>query len=202
METIRKVREQVGKDIRIFLMSADDWTEMQDQAALTGIEGFITKPLFASRLYERLRKYTDGYEEQAPAEENGNEDVSFEGSRVLLAEDMEINWEVANEILSSTGMQLEHAQDGKECLEMFQRSEVGYYDAVLMDIRMPVMDGYEATKAIRALERADSRLPIVAMTADAFDGDVQKCLEAGMNDHLAKPLDIGECMRTLRKYIG
>lgn len=202
METIRKVREQVGKDIRIFLMSADDWTEMQDQAALTGIEGFITKPLFASRLYERLRKYTDGYEEQAPAEEDGNEDVSFEGSRVLLAEDMEINWEVANEILSSTGMQLEHAQDGKECLEMFEKSEVGYYDAVLMDIRMPVMDGYEATKAIRALERADSRLPIVAMTADAFDGDVQKCLEAGMNDHLAKPLDIGECMRTLRKYIG
>ncbi len=183
-------------------MSADDWAEMEDQAAQTGIEGFVTKPLFASRLYERLRKYMEGYEEQDLSNENKNEDISFAGSRVLLAEDMEINWEVANEILSATGMQLEHAQNGRECLEMFQKSEIGYYHAVLMDIRMPVMDGYEATKAIRALERADSRLPIIAMTADAFDGDVQKCMDAGMNDHLAKPLDIGECMRTIHKYLG
>lgn len=202
IETIHQIREQIGDDIRIFLMSADDWAEMEDQAAQTGIEGFITKPLFASRLYERLRKYMEGYEEQDLSNENKNEDISFEGSRVLLAEDMEINWEVANEILSATGMQLEHAQNGRECLEMFQKSEIGYYHAVLMDIRMPVMDGYEATKAIRALERADSRLPIIAMTADAFDGDVQKCMDAGMNDHLAKPLDIGECMRTLHKYLG
>ena len=85
---------------------------------------------------------------------------------------------------------------------MFQKAEIGYYDAVLMDIRMPGMDGYEATKAIRALERADNQLPIIAMTADAFEGDVQKCLDAGMDDHLAKPLDIGECMRVLDHYLA
>ncbi len=202
IETIRMIREQVSKDLPIFLMSADDWSEVEDEAAQTGIEGFISKPLFASRLYERLRKYMEGYEEQTVSAEELKEEFSFENKRVLLAEDMEINWEIANEILSSTGMQLEHAQDGRECVEMFQKSEIGYYDAILMDIRMPHMDGYEATKAIRALGRADDSLPIIAMTADAFEGDVQKCLDAGMNDHLAKPLDIGECMRVLQHHLG
>ncbi len=202
IETIRMIREQVSKDLPIFLMSADDWSEVEDEAAQTGIEGFISKPLFASRLYERLRKYMEGYEEQSVSAEELKEEFSFENKRVLLAEDMEINWEIANEILSSTGMQLEHAQDGRECVEMFQKSEIGYYDAILMDIRMPHMDGYEATKAIRALGRADDSLPIIAMTADAFEGDVQKCLDAGMNDHLAKPLDIGECMRVLQHHLG
>ena len=202
IETIRMIREQVSKDLPIFLMSADDWSEVEDEAAQTGIEGFISKPLFASRLYERLRKYMEGYEEQTVSAEELKEEFSFENKRVLLAEDMEINWEIANEILSSTGMQLEHAQEGRECVEMFQKSEIGYYDAILMDIRMPHMDGYEATKAIRALGRADDSLPIIAMTADAFEGDVQKCLDAGMNDHLAKPLDIGECMRVLQHHLG
>ncbi len=202
IETIRMIREQVSEELPIFLMSADDWSEMEEEAAKVGIEGFITKPLFASRLYERLRKYTDGYQEQPRTEEKKKEEISFEGKRVLLAEDMEINWEVASVILSSTGMLLEHAEDGRECVKMFQESAVGYYDAVLMDIRMPGMDGYEATKQIRALEREDNKLPIIAMTADAFEGDVQKCLDAGMNDHLAKPLDIGECMRVLQNHLG
>ena len=120
---------------------------------------------------------------------------------MLLAEDMEINWEVANEILSSMGLTLEHAVDGRECLEMFDKSEIGYYDAVLMDIRKPGMYGYEATRAIRALQRADKDLPIIAMTADAFEGDVQKCLDSGMNDHIAKPLDIGQCLHILHQYL-
>ncbi len=201
IQTIRMIREQVSKELPIFLMSADDWNEVEDEAAQIGIAGFIAKPLFASRLYECLRKYTEGYEENPACVEEKKEDYSFDGKRVLLAEDMEINWEIANEILSSTGMQLEHAEDGKECLEMFQKAEIGYYDAVLMDIRMPGMDGYETTKAIRALERTDNQLPIIAMTADAFEGDVQKCLDAGMDDHLAKPLDIGECMRVLDHYL-
>lgn len=200
--TIRMLREQAGRQLPVFLMSADDWSEVEDEAEQVHIEGFIAKPLFASRLYECLRKYEDGCVEQTPDMENRQEEISFEGRRVLLAEDMEINWEVASEILSCTGMQLEHALDGRECLDMFRKSETGYYDAVLMDIRMPVMDGYEATKAIRALERADSGLPVIAMTADAFEGDVQKCLDAGMNDHIAKPLDIAECMRVLQIYLG
>lgn len=202
IQTIHKIREDISKDLRIFLISADDWSEMEDEAGAEriSIEGFITKPLFASRLYERLRKYVDGYQEQGQ-DEPKNEVVEFHGNRILLAEDMEINWEVANEILSSMGLQLEHAADGKECLEMFRQSEIGYYEAVLMDIRMPVMDGYEATRAIRALEREDREIPIIAMTADAFEGDVQKCLDSGMNDHIAKPLDIGQCMRILQNYL-
>ena len=115
---------------------------------------------------------------------------------------MDINWEVANEILSVTGMELERAENGKICVEMFEKSEVGFYDAVLMDIRMPVMNGYDATLAIRALDRPDSSLPIIAMTADAFSDDAQHCLEVGMNAHIPKPLDIAECMRVLQRFLG
>lgn len=202
IQTIHMIREEISTQLPIFLMSADDLGEMEEEASKAGIEGFIAKPLFASRLYERLRKYVDGYEEQPEPADRKKEDITFEGRKVLLAEDMEINWEVANEILSSTGMQLEHAEDGRECLKMFEASEPGYYDAVLMDIRMPGMDGYEATQAIRALDRPDRSIPIIAMTADAFAGDIQKCLEAGMDDHIAKPLDIGECMRVLQNHLG
>lgn len=98
-------------------------------------------------------------------------------------------------------MELEWAKNGQECLEKFQNSPVGYFDAVLMDIRMPVMNGYDTTKAIRELDREDKNLPIIAMTADAFSGDVQKCLDYGMNAHIQKPLDIKECIRVLRKYL-
>lgn len=202
IQTIQMIREEVRTQLPVFLMSADDLGEMEEEAAKVGIEGFIAKPLFASRLYERLRKYMDGYVEQPESADRKREEISFEGRKVLLAEDMEINWEVANEILSSTGMQLDHAVDGKECLRIFQASAPGYYDAVLMDIRMPGMDGYEATRAIRALDRPDHRLPIIAMTADAFAGDIQKCLDAGMDDHIAKPLDMGECMRVLQNHLG
>ena len=120
---------------------------------------------------------------------------------MLLAEDIEINWEIAKEILSATGLKLEWAENGRECVDKFIQSQPGFYDAVLMDIRMPVMDGYTATREIRALERSDSSLPIIAMTADAFADDAQRCYESGMNAHLTKPLDIRECMRTLQKFL-
>ena len=107
-----------------------------------------------------------------------------------------------SEILSSVGLVLERAVNGKECLEKFEASEVGFYDAILMDIRMPVMNGYDATVAIRGLERSDNGLPIIAMTADAFSDDAQHCLEVGMDAHIAKPIDLKECMRTLQKYLS
>lgn len=119
-----------------------------------------------------------------------------------MAEDIEINWEVASAILSITGVEMDWAVNGRDCLEKFQNSEIGYYDAILMDIRMPVMDGYDATKEIRKLDREDKNLPIIAMTADAFSGDVQKCLDCGMNAHIQKPIDIKECLRVLHKYLG
>ena len=199
IETIREIRSRVGKSIPVFLISAYDCEDIEEEIRASSIEGFIPKPLFKSTLYQRLKQYVNGQKESA--EQNESHEDDFTGKRVLMAEDMEINWEVANEILSTTGMELEWAVNGKVCLEMFENSEIGYYDAILMDIRMPVMNGYDATKAIRSLNRKDKDLPIIAMTADAFSGDVQKCLEYGMNAHLQKPIDIKECMHVLGKYL-
>ncbi len=200
MEMVRELRKRVGNGVPVFLMSAYDWGEIEEAAAEISIEGFIPKPLFKTTLYEHLSKYIDGYKEE---EEDKEEQLAdFTGKHILLSEDIELNWEIANEILSATGMILDRAENGKECLEMFEKSEVGYYDAILMDIRMPVMNGYDSTKAIRALERPDAGLPIIAMTADAFSDDAQHCLEVGMNAHIPKPLDVKECMRILSKYLS
>ena len=129
--------------------------------------------------------------------------VAFDlkGKRILLAEDNELNWEVARELLSILELELDWAENGEICAEKFRKSPVGYYDAILMDVRMPVMDGYEATAAIRGLERGDAAVPIIAMTADAFSEDIQRCLACGMNDHLAKPIDIETVARKLKKHL-
>ena len=128
-------------------------------------------------------------------------DVVLSGKRVLLAEDNELNWEVARELLSILELELDWAENGEICVEKFRESPAGYYDAIIMDVRMPVMDGYEATAAIRKLERADADIPIIAMTADAFSEDIQRCLACGMNDHLAKPIDIQAVTSKLKKYL-
>ncbi len=199
IETIHEIRSRVGSDIPVFLISAYDCSDLEEEISHAWIEGFISKPLFKSTLYHRLIQYADGY--TIEEKKNAEDEADFTGKNVLVAEDMEINWEVASAILSITGMELEWAKNGQECLEKFQNSPVGYFDAVLMDIRMPVMNGYDTTKAIRELDREDKNLPIIAMTADAFSGDVQKCLDYGMNAHIQKPLDIKECIRVLRKYL-
>ncbi len=124
----------------------------------------------------------------------------FKGKHILLAEDIDINWEIAKEILSETGLMLERVSNGKECIEKFEDSPIAYYDAILMDIHMPVMNGYDCTKAVRALERSDSQLPIIAMTADAYSDDILRCVKSGMNDHIAKPIYIEECINKLYKY--
>lgn len=128
--------------------------------------------------------------------------MGLKGKRILLAEDNELNWEVARELLSILEIELDWAENGQLCVEKFENSAIGYYDAILMDVRMPVMNGYEATGFIRKLEREDAAIPIIAMTADAFTEDIQKCLECGMNDHLAKPIDIQDVVRKLKKYLG
>lgn len=200
VETIREIRKRVGMDIPIFLISAYDWSDMEEAVDESMIEGFISKPLFKSTLFHRLKQYMDCYNETQ--EQDSAMEADLTGKRILLAEDIDLNWEVASAILSMTGVELERAVNGQECLDMFEQSEIGYYDAVLMDIRMPVMDGYDATRAIKALERKDSDLPIIAMTADAFSDDAQRCLECGMVAHIAKPIDVKECMRILNKYLG
>jgi len=199
IETIREIRKKVGKYLPIFLVSSYDWGEMEDKMKSFEIEGFIGKPLFKSTLFGCLQQYVEGYSFET---EGVGDQVDFNGKHILLSEDIDINWEIANEILSASGLILERAENGLECVNKFQESEVGFYDAILMDIRMPIMDGYDATRTIRALGRPDCSLPIIAMTADAFSDDAQRCFECGMDAHLTKPLDIRECMRTLQKYLS
>ncbi len=199
MQTIREIRRKVGNAIPVFLISAYDWSDIEDEAYAAGIEGFISKPLFKSTLYFRLKQYIDGKDNTVQEDENTK--IDFEGKHILLAEDIDLNWEIAEEILSSVGLVLDRAVNGLECVEIFEKSEPGFYQAILMDIRMPVMNGYDAAKTIRSLDRPDRDLPIIAMTADAFSDDAQRCFESGMNAHLPKPLDIKECMRTLKMFI-
>ena len=134
-------------------------------------------------------------------EQKEKETVDFTGKRILLSEDNDLNWEIAEEILSEEGFELERAENGKICVEKFEQSEEGFYDVILMDIRMPVMNGYDACVAIRKLDRSDADLPIIAMTADAFSDDVQRCRECGMNEHVSKPIDTGRLMRILKDYL-
>lgn len=202
IETIKEIRRRVGKGVPVFLISAYDWNDVEEAAPIDDIEGFISKPLFKSTLYHHLRHYNNPDTGELKMQQEDDREVSFGGKHVLLAEDIDLNWEIANEILSEFDLVLERAVNGKECLDIFEKSEIGYYDAILMDIRMPVMNGYDATKAIRALEREDHVLPIIAMTADAFSDDAQHCFECGMDAHIIKPIDIRECKRILSKYLN
>lgn len=199
IETIREIRRRVAKEIPAFLISAYDWSDIEENLDSGLIEGFISKPLFKSTLYEHLSHYVDGTANVQEKVEKTKTD--FSGKRILLAEDIDLNWEVAYELLSAVGLEIQRAVNGKDCLEQFEASEIGFYDAIIMDIRMPVMNGYDATRAIRALERPDKDLPIIAMTADAFSDDVQYCLECGMNGHLQKPIDMNECIRVLQQFL-
>ncbi len=200
IETAREIRSKVGESTPILLISAYDWAEIEDDARAAGINGFISKPLFKSTLFYGLKPFADETETgEVPAAQPAESKLT--GKRVLVAEDNELNWEVASELLSDCGLALEWAEDGKICVDKFSASAPHYYDAILMDLRMPVMTGIEATKAIRALPREDADLPIIAMTADAFVEDINKCLEAGMNDHVAKPIDAAVVERILLKHL-
>lgn len=200
IQVAREIRRSLGHNVPILLISAYDWSEFEAEAREAGVDGFISKPLFKSTLYYGLQKYM-GVEESA--EEQDKQHMDLSGRRILVAEDNDLNWEVLNELLSDAGMKLEWAENGQICVDMFAQSDQGYYDAILMDVRMPVMNGYEATTAIRALERADAQaVPIIAMTADAFSEDVQKCLDCGMNAHTAKPINLEEVLFLLRKYFS
>ncbi len=197
----KEIRSRFGSDTPILLISAYDWSEIETEARESGITGFISKPLFRSTLFYGLKPFAglSGSSKEAVTHEEKQADLS--GLHILLAEDNDLNWEIANELLSDLGMELDWAENGRICVDKFLNSPVGFYDAVLMDLRMPVMTGYEATQAIREADRPDKDIPIIAMTADAFSEDIQKCLNAGMNAHVAKPIDIREVSRLLEKYI-
>jgi len=200
LQTIQEIQSRIGNGVPVFLISAYNWGDIEDKIGTEEIEGFIAKPLFKSTLYTCLSKYAENG--NSVPEKKQIQSVNFTGRRLLVAEDIEINWMIVEEALIEFGFELVHAENGKKCVEIFEQSPNGFYDAILMDIRMPVMNGYDATKTIRALTRADKDLPIIAMTADAFSDDVQFCLDCGMNAHIAKPIDIKELIRTLQKFLS
>lgn len=200
LETTREIRKRLGAEVPILIISAYDWSDIKDEAMEAGAHGFISKPLFKSNLYLGLSKFIE--DEGTVSALKEEEEKDFTGRKILLAEDNDLNWEIANEILSTAGFKLEHAENGKICVEKFEASEEGTYDVILMDIRMPVMNGYDAAKTIRGLDRADAHLPIIAMTADAFSEDIQHSLDCGMNAHISKPIDVKKLMDELAKYLN
>ncbi len=201
LQTAKEIRKILGDETPILIISAYDWSDIEKEAAEAGIHGFISKPLFKSNLFVGLRRYmlNEAVDEEQDLKKEETE--SFAGKRILLAEDNDLNWEIAEEILSEAGFELERAENGRICVEKFTESEEKYYDVILMDIRMPVMSGYDAAVEIRKLGRSDAGLPIIAMTADAFSEDIERCRQCGMNEHVSKPIDVDRLIQLLRKYL-
>lgn len=207
--TAREIRRELGSDGPVLLMSAYDCADIEEEAVTAGVTGFVPKPLLPSTLYYGLRRFVNDIDESKalskPADAGHIEqvgfDVHFNNAKVLLAEDNDLNWEIANELLSNMGLDLDRAENGKICVEMFENSKPGYYKAILMDIRMPVMSGYEAAEIIRSGMHPDHGLPIIAMTADAFSDDVKRCLNAGMDAHIPKPINVEKVAKVLKKYL-
>lgn len=203
LETVREMRRRMGTLPPVCLFSAYDWSSVEAQARAEGVCGFIAKPLFKSTLFFGLNQFAVcSLNDEPKSDPNLAPKVNLAGKRVLLAEDNELNREVAHDILTEEGLLVEWAENGRTCVEKFQASAPGYYDAVLMDLRMPEMTGYEAARAIRALDRPDRDIPIIAMTADAFAEDIQRCLDSGMNAHTTKPINTVELFRLLAKHLG
>ena len=200
LETARRIRAIVGPEVTIIIMTAYDWTAIEHEAKLAGVNLLMSKPMFKSSLISAFSKALGEKEERTqPVQEP---DYDFTGRRVLLAEDNAINTEVAVLLLESKGFQVDTAENGLRALEMFSKTEQGYYSAILMDIRMPLMDGLTAAANIRHLSNADARtIPIIAMTANAFDDDIEKSRASGMNAHLAKPVDPALLYQTLYDFI-
>ena len=200
LETARRIRAIVGPEVTIIIMTAYDWTAIEHEAKLAGVNLLMSKPMFKSSLIFAFSKALGEKEERTqPVQEP---DYDFTGRRVLLAEDNAISTEVAVLLLESKGFQVDTAENGLRALEMFSKTEQGYYSAILMDIRMPLMDGLTAAANIRHLSNADARtIPIIAMTANAFDDDIEKSRASGMNAHLAKPVDPALLYQTLYDFI-
>ena len=198
MEVTRRIRAQYSDESTIIILTAYSWDDVMEDALQAGVDSFIAKPLFASNVLDEFKqaicRRLETHREVHKAE--------LAGRRVLLAEDMEINAEIMMDVLSLRDVEADHAENGQIAVDMFSQSAVGTYSAILMDVRMPVMNGLEATRAIRSLDRADAKtIPIIALTANAFDEDVQRSLQAGMNAHLSKPVESEHLFETLEQLI-
>lgn len=195
LETTKEIRKLVGPDTMIIIISAYDWSNIEEEAKAAGVNCFISKPLFGSSIFDTFMKLNLNHHKPAPVPRL---EIHFSGQHVLLAEDNELNLEIAKSLLEMHGIVVEAAENGQIAVETFLHSPQNHFFAVLMDIRMPVMDGLAATRAIRSLERPDAHnIPIIAMTANAFDEDKILAYEAGMSDYLVKPLDIEILLKKL-----
>lgn len=202
IETSRRIREIVGSDVTIIIMTAYDGYSIEQEAKAVGVNLLMSKPMFKSNLISAFSKILEQKEEEKEQIEPLIREYNFTGKRILLVEDHPINLEIAQVILESVGFEVETAENGLRAIEMFSKTTNGYYNAVLMDIRMPIMDGLQASTNIRHLSNKDAKtIPIIAMTADAFDEDADKCKIAGMNFHLSKPIDPPRLYQTLYNFI-
>lgn len=202
VETTREIRKIVGDKMPIIIISAYDWTDIELEARAAGANAFIGKPAFKSNLSKLFMHMVAGDSVQEEKEEAPvAAEFDFSSIRVLLVEDNDLNREIASEILKETGMKIEEAENGKQAVDMFLSAPEKYYDLILMDIQMPVMNGYDATVAIRSLGKKESKsIPIIAMTANAFYEDVNAAISVGMNEHIAKPLDIKKLMECIYRW--
>ena len=199
LETAKRIRKSHGKETVVIMLTAYNWYDILEKALDAGIDSFLTKPLFASKVLSEFERVARNNNLNLFREKKR---ADLPGRRILLAEDIEMNAEIMMDVLEMEDMETDHAKNGRIALEMFQNSEPGMYSAILMDIRMPEMDGLEATQAIRALDRPDARtIPIIALTANAFDEDVQRSLQCGMNAHLTKPVEPEHLFKTLGELI-
>ncbi|WP_349770772.1 response regulator [Hungatella sp.] len=203
LETLKRIRKKVGIDMPIIIVSAYDFSEIEDKFRLAGADAFITKPLFKSKMVHTFHKFCRIDRSDARSALRERSAAALDGKTLLLAEDNELNREIAVELLETHGLLIDTAENGSIAVNKFEASAPGEYAGILMDIQMPVMDGYKATKMIRSLEREDARtIPILALTANAFASDIGKAHSVGMNDHIAKPIDIEILMEILRQWIG
>ena len=202
IETAKLIRQKVGKDVPILVLTSYDFSEIEEEAKAAGIDFFLAKPFFVSNFRRAVSQLKDSDKvENIVAEEKEKEGISIAGMRILAAEDNEINAEILVDLLEMEDVSCDIAENGKVALEKFENSAPGTYDVILMDVQMPVMNGHEATRAIRASAHEQAKtIPILAMTANAFDDDVKMALDAGMNAHMAKPIDIEKLKETIYKF--
>ena len=198
IETTRRIRQIVGDEAPVIILTAYDWSDIEEDAREAGVTAFISKPLFPSDLHNVLNKYCGTAAEETAEQEKS---YDFTGKKTLLVEDNEMNREIATEILEDAGLIVDTAEDGTFAVKAIEEKGTDYYDFILMDIQMPVMDGYEATKIIRALPDGD-KVIIIAVSANAFEEDVQKSVSSGMNAHVAKPIDVNALFETMKGFAG
>ena len=197
IETIRRIRSEVKTNVPILLISAYSWSDVEEQAKDAGVNGFLTKPLFRSTLYDKISEILGSEKESVELEHDYSD---LEGMNILVAEDNEINWEIISALLAMYGINTERAENGRVCVEKIKQAEKDAYSLIFMDIQMPEMNGLDATREIRSLKDSwASSIPIIAMTADAFSENVTECLNAGMNGHIAKPIDIKLVINVIQK---